>query len=228
MQTAKNTDETKYFEVNLGHKVVHVRKWKAKDRKAFKKLVKADKEIGLALMDTLVKSCIQEKNIVLSFNELQYLFVKIRALSLGEFVDFSWKCSCGNENTEKIDINSVNRFSFKPWNTIKTENVTIELQDAPNVDFYNKKIKSDDYDDTWELAFRVKSINENISLSFDEVVNFIDDLDIDEADEVFEQFCEMEFNIDNTKDLTCKSCSKVTTFEFDEIPEFFPSTWFEK
>ena len=221
MQT--ELQETQWFPVDLGHQQVNVRKWKAKDRKAFKQSLKTEEDISKNILNTLINPCVKEK-CALGFTEVQYLFVKIRELSLGNDITFKYTCSCGKKNAEAVKISDVNTFSFKPWAPIKTANHIIEIGNVPNIDFYNKKIFDENYDSLWEIAFRVKSLDGDIAKGFDEIVEFLENLDIDECDEIMEQYHQMAFTINNVKGFTC-SCGKVNNFEFDEIPEFFPKSW---
>ncbi len=116
-----------------------------------------------------------------------------------------------------MKIGDVISFTYSPWKDIKN----ISVQDVPNVKLYNSDKEADDIK---ELAYRTKSIDGNI-MSFDDVVEYYEDMDIDELDEILEEFDKMMFMVQNEKTFTCESCKDEKTFEFDEIPSFFPESW---
>jgi len=166
----KKEQETKisptFFEIDLGHKIVKARKWKAKDRKNFKK----------AVVNELVLNCLEDQSIALSNEEIQYILIEIRKLSISDSIDFEYTC----RNCEKDNIK--------------------------------------------EIAFHIVSINGDISKTFNEIIEYLDNMDINEFDEILNAFNEMKLTIDNTKEFIC-SCGHKQIFEFDEIPGFFPDSW---
>jgi len=216
--------EVKYpYEVEIGTKKLKVRKWKAKDRKIFKKNIKDLDNFEKAIIDSLVYSCLENKNIALTNKEVQYLFIELRKLSIGDEFNFSYTCDCGHKNNLELKISDVCRPTFEEYKIIKTKSTEIELQDIKNKEFYEDN--SDEFDDIKELAFRVKSLNNDNTKSFKDIVAYLEDMDIMEFDDLFEQFSKINFNIDNFYDCECSECKKKTTFEFDEIPGFLPDSW---
>jgi len=234
--------ETKYFSIDLGHKNVNIRKWKAKDRNAFKKLVESDNSnIENKILQILVTNCLEDKKVPLSFDELQYLFVKIRALSISDDFTYTYICSkCKNENIKKLKISDVIKFSSSEYKPIEMEGIKIEIQTPPNADFYNKKINSQDYNESYELALCTKSINDNITMNFNEIIEYYEDLETDIYDKIMEEFDKMRFKLLNKKTFTCNhtitdsetnektKCNHKLTVEFDEIPDFFPESWLKR
>jgi len=219
----KKEQETKisptFFEIDLGHKIVKARKWKAKDRKNFKKAVLATGDVDKSIVNELVLNCLEDQSIALSNEEIQYILIEIRKLSISDSIDFEYTCrNCEKDNKEKVLIDSINKKEFKPWSEVNG----IEFGDIRNAKFYNEN--KDEDDDIKEIAFHIVSINGDISKTFNEIIEYLDNMDINEFDEILNAFNEMKLTIDNTKEFIC-SCGHKQIFEFDEIPGFFPDSW---
>ena len=210
-------------EIKVGLKTVNVRKWKAKDRKAFKKLAQTEDDLSNIIKQTLVYSCIEDKSVALTENEIQYLFVQLRKISIGDDFTFDYTCDCEFNNSLKVKIDDVCKPVFKEYSPISVGNIIIELQDIKNKTFYEEN--KDEYDDIKEMAFRVKSINGDNTKSFDEVVSYLEELEVNDFDSLYEQFQEINFNVNNIHSVKCSKCNLSTEFEFDEINNFFPDSW---
>ncbi len=63
-----------YFEIDLGHKKVYVRKWKSSDRKLFK--IAMYEETYEDIVKILVTDCVKGKT-PLTSSEIEYLFFMI-------------------------------------------------------------------------------------------------------------------------------------------------------
>jgi len=214
--------------IKVGNKTLKVRKWKAKDRKAFKKeIIESEgNNSDVIITQNLVYNCIENKNIALTDEEIQYVFTQLRKLSVSETFEYTYKCiHCDYDNKEVLKIDDVSKPVFKEYKPIEVQGYKIELQDIKNKKFYEEN--KDQFDESKELAFRVKSINGDMSKSFNELVELFDDMDIDIFDKIYDQFQDMNFHVDNTHECTCKKCGKTTPFEFDEIPGFLPDSWYK-
>ncbi len=219
-QSAKSTQNTqKYFEIDLGHKKVNARKWKAKDRKLFKDAIQKEKDIDESLTKYLVMNCLEDNNVDLSDEEIQYIILQIRKHSISDSFKFEWTCDCGYKNSEIIKIDDIQKTHFKEY----TSSGCVEFQDVKNAKMYNSDKNRDEIS---ELAYRTKSINSDMSMSFSEVKDYFEDMDIDELDKILDDLYSMMFTVSSKKKLTCKECSKKQEFEFDEIPSFFPESWY--
>lgn len=218
--------ETKYYDIKVGNKIIKARKWKAKDRKLFrKKLVESEgKNISKIISDVLVYNCLENPNIALTDEEIQYLFIQLRKISISDKFKFEFECeNCGHKNELILKIDDVIKPVYKEYEPIIVDNITIEIQDIKNKKFYEEN--KDEYDDAKELAFRIKSFNGDTSKSFNELVEIFENMDINTFDKIYQKFQEMNFHIDNTYACECKNCGHKNLFEFDEIPGFFPDTW---
>jgi len=230
MQEAKQIPEAKsvqqtqpnYFDIDLGHRVIKARKWKGKERKDFKKAI-LNNDVEKATEDILIRRCLEDPSTSLSSAELKYVLIQIRKQSLGTVFDFEYVCECSYKNKLKITLDEVSVLEYEPWKKIEVNSITYDFQNIQNAKYYNKN--QDVLDDIKEIAFYTKSINDNESMSFQEVQDFYDELDIDEFDEVFDEFSKMYCSIKDVHEVQCKECKLKKKFEFDEIPGFIPDSW---
>ena len=105
--------------------------------------------------------------------------------------------------------------------------MSIKLQKVLNKEYYYNAMKKEDpY--MVDFLFRIKSINDNETMSFNDYVNFFDELDTDILDEILDAWEDIRFKIDDINEVTCPHCGFTEDYQFDEIEKFFPSTWFKR
>ena len=211
-----------YFEIDLGHRFIKARKWKGKERKDFKKAV-LDNDVEKATENILVRRCLENSDEALSSEELKYVLIQLRKHSLSDVFNFKYVCECGHENNLKLKLDDVSKLEYKPWTEVKVKDNIYQFQNVQNAKFYNKN--QDPLDDIKEISFYISSINDNEAMTFDEVQDFLGELDIDEFDEVFTSFDEMRCTINDVLEVKCEKCGIKKKFEFDEIPGFIPDSW---
>jgi len=218
-ETYQQNTKSNFFEIDLGHKKVIARKWKAKDRKNFKKALKISEDIDVSIISELVINCLQNPDEALSYEELQYILIEIRKYSISDKVNFEYICDvCEKHNKIRFDLDDINRPQWEKWGIVDG----IQFGNIVNSKFYNDN--KDEDDDIKELAFHTVSINGVDTYTFDEIVEYFDDMDIARFDAILDKYNKMKFTIGNTKEFQCE-CGNKQVFEFDEIPEFFPDNW---
>ena len=77
-----------------------------------------------------------------------------------------------------------------------------------------------------DLALHIHLIDNNLDFGVQEIVDFLDDMDVEDIDELTKKYDEMKFSTNKTKEFTCV-CGEKTKFEIDVIPDFFPDSWTE-
>jgi hypothetical protein len=211
--------KTEYFEIDLGHHSVFARKWKAKDRKNFKKAIQVNNDLDKSIIETLVLNCLEDRNVALTYDEIQYILIELRKVSVSDKFTFKYTCgNCGTNHKLSVKIDDINKPLFKEWGEVGN----VVLGEIANSKFYNDN--KDESDEIKELAFHTKSVNGNNNLTFDEVIAYYDDMEINEFDEIIIAFDDMKFKIGNEKEFKC-DCGNTQIYEFDEIPGFFPDSW---
>lgn len=180
-----------------------------------------------AIIDT-VSACVSTNLDIskLTTFDLEYLFIKLRAKSVGEKASLNLKCkSCGHDNDYQMDLDAIVCDS-RPNNSI------IELDDKVSVQMrYPSYVNLKEVEDEGEMGF-------NILASSLEAV-FVDDerTDMeDETEESIRRFLESmtreqfkkvsDFLMDIPKvsydiDFDCTQCGEHTHIELRGIQDFF-------
>lgn len=215
-------------------KVVHLRKWKAKDRNRFKAVVeeKGDNLSAIDISRTLVFPCIQEKDILLTEEEIKFISSVIREISISPEFNYTYVCTddtCNKTNKVTIQIKDVNKPVSSPWAEVDINGGKITFGERVKPQFYYEtlfKYKSEAERSTVDLAMHIVKVQDDDSMSFKEIITFLEDLDTDIIDKIQEEYNKQKFTQDNITELTCEACGKKQKFIFDEIDDFFPKTWF--
>ena len=218
-----------YKNIKLGNRNIKVRNWKVKDRDEFKKLIKnavTQEDVDDARYKTLLFNVL-ENEIALNKDEMEYLFLLLRARNIGEKIIHKFKCDECNKIAEvELKILDILKVKFGSISNINRENFIIELQDVQNAEFYNNKIKSSESPLLDDLILHIKSINGDETKGFDEIKKISEEQDVQFIDNILDEFEEMIFRITSReKSVKCNHCKKSTTFMFDEIPNLIPSKW---
>ncbi len=216
------------FSVKLSNKkIVNFRKWKVKDRKAFKKILKDENAQEKDIANVLVRPCL-ETNIVLSPDEMQYVLIELRKKSIGENINWSYICDCEASNKELVALDDINIPHLADWKNVSVNTVEFKFGDILNKEMYEAAIDLvEDIDELnyIDLAFHIHEIGDNIDFNVNDIIEYIDEMEVNDIDELFKAYNEMKFYTTKIKEFTCQECKKSNKFEFDTIPEFFPDTW---
>ncbi|QAU04559.1 hypothetical protein Va1_276 [Vibrio phage Va1] len=210
--------------IKMGDKTLTISKWKGRNKKEFTRLLNDPEKNEQQMMDSLVYSCIEE-DVILSTDEFRYALSQIRAYSLGEEIDFEFYCDkCHKTFNKKMNISDIIRFDYKPLKTIKVGDVKIKLGNIKNKAIYAEKVVEDPL---YDFLMRIDEINGNDTFSLLELEEIIDELELDVLEEIMKIYEDHRFKIDDINTVKCE-CSHEMTFKFDELPGFFPESWFEE
>ena len=215
------------MKIKLGNKELTIRKWKAKEKKEFLNTVRKSETLD-SLQDVLVYNCIEEK-VALNAEEFKYMMTQIRSYSLGDEIELEFYCdSCKSKFLNTVKLSEIVKPVFSNTNEIKTKNYKIKMSTIKNVDYYKEVIKNNPTEEKdYDFYLRIDSINADDSLSLEEIVDLFNEMDIDEFDSIFEQWEAIRFKIDDVTEISCKKCETTVKYSFDEIPGFFPPSWFK-
>jgi hypothetical protein len=182
------------YELNLPStdKVIKYRPFVVKEEKVLLLALESEdeKEIKNAVKD-LIKNCVQTRIKVddLPSFDLEYIFLRIRAVSVSE--DVSMVVTCQDDNTTQVNanINLSEVRVFKPeghTNKIMLDDVTGIVMKYPGMDrfidseFLNKNIKSDEvFDfiaDSVDQIFNGDEVWDSSTTSKKEMISFIEGL----------------------------------------------------
>ncbi len=213
------------MEIDLGSKKINIRSWKGRDKKAFLKALKDEDVQENVVMNALVYNCIEE-DVILSIPEFKYVLSRIRAISLGEELEIEFYCTeCSTIHKQKFLLKDIIKYSYTNLKELKYQNIIIELGEIKNKEIYIQKIAQDPL---YDLLLRVESFNGNNTFTLEELEEKFDDLDLNILTEIITQFDDAKFTVLDENYVTCPECKDKVLFEFDELPNFFPESWFEE
>lgn len=217
--------EYKIVELDKKYKI---RKWKAREKREFLNTIKNGESLD-TLQGVLVYNCI-EGEAAFNPDEFKYMMSQIRQYSIGNTVDLEFYCKCcKNKFLKNIEIDKLIKPIKSNKKEIKSKNYNIIIGEIKNPNYY-KSITEDinyiSYTKEVDFYLRIVSINDNDCMSLDEIIDLFDNMDIDEFDNIFNQWEDIKFKIDDKYNVECSSCNDSVVYSFDEIPGFFPPSWF--
>ena len=214
------------MKINVGRELT-IRKWKAKEKKEFLRTVRSSEKLD-TLQDILVYNCIEE-DVALSAEEFKYVMTQIRSYSLGDDIELEFFCdNCKAKFLRTIKLSEIVKPIISGKNEIKSKNYKIKIGSIRNSSYYKETINNNPSEEKdYDFYLRIQSINGDESMTLEEIIEMFNEMDIDEFDEIFKQWELIRFKVDDVCEISCKNCSDTVNYSFDEIPGFFPPSWFE-
>lgn len=217
-------------------KTVQARKWKVKDRKNLKKLIEERGEdiSPIQLASVLIFPCLKNKDILLTEEEIKFLLSEIRAISISDKFKFSYICSnedCNKLNDQEILVQDVNKSKFNNWGVAEIDGIEVEFGEIVNSKFYYEKMyefKDPSERNLADMAMHIVRVNDfEASIKFEQFMTYFNEMDTDLLDQIVQEYKKQKFMQDNEHECECTFCGTKQKFIFDEIPDFFPKSWFE-
>lgn len=186
-------------------------------------------QIIRALKD-IINSCTFEKVNVdnLAVYDLEYLFLQLRAKSVGEIIDLQVKCKeCERVNQLQVNLSSVQveHSSKKMSNKIElTETVGIIARPIPVKDIGKVSDKTEDF--VKMIALCIESIydDSNVYNSSDvsekELLTFVESLSRSQVEKI-EKFISNQPKLLHKESYTCHSCNAINTIQMEGLQDFF-------
>lgn len=215
------------FTLKIRDKEINYRKWKVKDKKKF--ITALENNDGISA-EAVVYDCLENPNIPLTEEEYRWVIMNIRAKSIGETLKFDIGCDeCGQYFEYNESIFDAQVPQFKAFGTIRSGSVSLKMGEIPNKEYYDDAIRQCNNSEEKffiDFLFHVKEMNGSDAFSFDTLYNFVNNLDIDVGEDLFQQWNDMKLTFNNVHDVECPSCKHQQPIRFDELFGFFPDSWF--
>lgn len=218
------------YELKFGKKVVKYRGWKTRDEKAYLILTESKEDISdKDMYETLVLPCLENKSMYFTDAELQMLIIEIRKKSLGETFDVKFICKndkCKTVNDIQVNFEDIVDFKNDTVNSIKIDNIEFFFTDIKNQKLLENRTdgKTNVEKVFTEMVMRLEKliIDDNVedTFSYEEIAEYIDDLDTKVFDKLIEYYTTNLSTISLKGHLTCHRCGHDNEFVFDEIPNF--------
>lgn len=196
-------------------KEVNITPLKVKDEKIL--LIAAEAKDEKQLIDAMkrvITNNVEGETIDnLTSYDVEYLFLRIRAISVGETSDIQLKCSeCETANNIKVDLTSIEVINLDKFeNKIKLTPTLMFEMDAPNLDKYIGL--TEDIDGlTKFLASNVKKVFHGEEVydvgpsDIDDVVNIMNELTSDQFQEI-QKYVDTIPKLSHDLEYTCTHCS---------------------
>jgi len=206
-------------------KNIKFRKWKVKDKNKF---LSANRDPKI-IKEALVYDCLRDEKIALSEDEYKYLLMRIRAESLPNSISYTFRCDeCLEEYDYTADLKQIMKPEFSKYGIVQSGIHSFEMTSIRNREFYDNVIGAyvnDEQKLLVDFILHIKSYNQNESLDFDGLNDIINNLDVDAFEDIFAQWEAMRFKVNNIHTVQCPHCKAQETYEFDDLPGFFPESW---
>ena len=212
------------YKVQVRDEILKFRKWKVKDRNKY-----VSNQGNTELMrEALVYDCLENDNVALSDEEYKYVLCKIRDVSISDPIEYTFTCgSCGHEFDYNAKLSEIITCNKTKYGLIEAGNDSFVMGAIRNRKFYTDMTSGADENaqDFIDFILHIHSYNLNDAMTFDELTDAVNNLDIDVFENVYTQWEQMKFKVNNTHTVTCPECNEQETYEFDDLPGFFPSSW---
>lgn len=218
------------YSITIRDKEVKFRKWKVKDKNKFLSNILEEPDNNI-IMNALVYDCLEDDNIALSLEEYKYVLSTIRKESISDDIEYEFTCpKCNHEYTYNTKISEIMRMKAQKYGKISCKDVSFKMGEIKNKKLYLEAInivEDNREKEIIDFLFHVEELNGSDAFTFDYLYDFIEELDLDIAMDIFKQWNEMKFSIDDVNVVRCPECSYEEEFKFNFIPNFFPESWFE-
>lgn len=208
----------------IRNKNIKFRKWKVKDKNKFIQ----NKENPEIIKQALVYDCIED-DVTLSDEEYKYMLMKIRQASISNPIAWIFSCTKCNETFEyEANLDEIMKPDFQEYGDLIEEDVIFTMGNIINQEFYDSKMGESTIPEVsliTDFVLHIKSINDNDGYSFDDIIDYINDMDVDVFEKIMEKWETMRFKVNNIHEVTCPHCNNVELYEFDDLPGFFPDNW---
>ena len=207
--------------------VIKYRKWKVKDKKKFKLAQKANDAI--MSHNALVYDCIENKNVILTPEEQKFMLMALRSVSIGDTLEYTFNCDACEEDYDYTGkISELFIPEFTEYGALKSNSVEFRMGKIQSKEYYDRAMGETEEDEDKFLVdflFHIKSLNDNDTMEFNELFEYVNNMEVDMAEEIFVQWKKMRFEYSEVKSVTCPHCGAVENYEFDTLPGFLPESW---
>jgi len=239
----KLKQSSQFYPVEIGNKVIFVKRWTTKNEKEYlhAKLAINEESSEFDILDSIYESLVfpncerEEEARQLSEPEKELLLIKMRQLSLGDTFTAFFICEhCKKKNKISLSLGETIKYTAPTFTTqkfdIDGELVDVELFENTSVPAQKMMKEETNVIDrvVLELALSIKSIkidNEIFdSFTAKEMVEFLEnEFPTLQFDELIKNYNTQKGSI-NTNEIkcNCQKCKKENIISFGEITNFLP------
>jgi hypothetical protein len=212
----------------IGSRQIKFRQWTAKEERNYLSLIEKESEDfnDKTIFNTLIKPCIEEKDVVLSAAEQKKLLIDIRIKSIGDTFKDKITCSnCGKESEVEINLDEIMKYMPSTFKDVEVGDIKFYMGPIEN----NKekdvlKIKDGIIEYIFnDFLLHIRKIEirgeVNEGYSFKELKKFTDSLPTSIFDKLFEEYKDMVDEVQLKYNFVCPECQYEEEKEYDDIPD---------
>jgi len=212
------------MELTLGkNKTVTLKPWKTKTKKDFLNIIKK-KEKNLSeedILEVLINPYVEPNDIYFSDDELQWILINLRNISIDNNMKFLIECSnCNEDILVECKLLDLVQFRENQYPIIKNER---GWKDIESLQDYKKGIKqySDEFPKNIEMLMHLDTVEGKKFNSLAEKIEYFEDLDLLEGNKIVDEYNEVKSKIDLSYKTKCPHCDYEGKYIFEELPNFF-------
>lgn len=225
LETSKHT-----IEIPSTKKKIEMRPFLVKEEKLLIQAQQSEDEKQiLKMIKEIINVCAFNKIKAndLTMFDLEYVFLQLRAISVGETVDFNIKCEeCDKSNVVTLDLTEAKI----QWPETKVD-ARINLEEEIGITLRPIRVKDidsmgDDSDVTSAIIASIESIfdKDNVYLTDEtdrsELVTFVDSLSHRHLEDI-QKFIANQPKLEHTLKYTCKFCGHENEYKLSGLSDFF-------
>lgn len=234
MGLPKINESYSYVKTNLpSGKYIGVRGWKVKDEKELLFALESEENAEnnkTKYIISFLKGCVDDptKFDTVSENDLKKICIEVRKLAKGDTIEYDYKCSkCGLPLHDEVNITkhqAIKNFDESPIKV--NDELVITMRDLP---FKKSEELFEKYKTRSKFLFYyiVNSIDgitykgETFTeFSEAEMVEFLDQLDPKDMDEIYKKFDEKVSEVELKRTVKCLKCKTDTEVNFGDLLSF--------
>lgn len=214
---------------------IEMRPYYVKEERQLLNVARSEKSVDLLMaIAKLISSCVNtpgfDANTLTSF-DIEYLFLKLRSISVGENAEVRVKCSqddCGHTNQMEVDLSTVEVYT-DPDHKSKiqiTDNCVVEMAYPKPIDFARMMDKAPNQEDmlyrSVEACITKVYQDEQVFDQFTEsdVTEFVNSLTQDQFSKLLAFVTTMPV-VRKEVTIACEKCGRETSHTFEGMNDFF-------
>ena len=220
--------ETKWVGINVGDKKLEIKPWKTKHEKEYL-IYKEQAELDdNSIFEILLKPCIKDvEKYNFTPNEEIYIMTKIRSISLGTDITLNFNCSeCDKFNDVDVSLDDIVEYSPSQFHDVEIGDYKFVFKQN-NSKKFKERVQAANTKVEKEFVALVLSIVEvqqgdevYDTFTFDELYEFIENLDTETFDVIYNAFVDMNDKLTMNYSIECLFCKVKNTGSLETIPGF--------
>jgi len=211
------------MQLELGsNKTVEISPWVGKTKRDFMRLFKdkKDKISEQDIINILVKPFINPSDIYYSGEEIQYILITLRSISISDNIVDTKKCQkCDVDINIDIPVNDMCEYFPSKYPIIDDNIKWKDIKSINAIKDVSKKYPEEPIS-LIELLLHIEEYKKEPISSFQQILDIADNMSLKESDETTDNFNRNRSFVGMHYKVTC-DCGEENEFIYEDIPSFF-------